>query len=163
MDDDRNRERMDQLLANLFVALPELEQLLQRADRCSDHDVGELSAVVGEIIRALEKVAPEGRLTKAGLDTMRPEARARAASKRRTAAGTGEHAVLPFMQGFRQARFFLELAILCGRAGQELPRDLADAGAVLAGLFGIEWRGAETAAASAQRAKRKRTDRQVES
>ena len=128
---------MDQLLASLYRALPELERLLDRADRCPDNDVRGMADLVDAIVRALEIAAPGRRLSPAGLDLMRPARRGREHESRH-AEGTGEHLVHPTVQGFRQARFFLELAILCGRAGQSLPRDLSDAATVLGRLFCLE-------------------------
>jgi hypothetical protein len=151
MDDARDAARMDLLLSNLYVALPELEQLLDRADQCPDNNVHAMTGVVEDIVLALEGAAPGRQLAPSAIDLMRPDLRQRhdeapgASAADRRASGTGEHVVHPSVLAFRQARFYLELAILCGRAGQALPRDLADAATVLGRLFCLGGVGADGA------------------
>jgi hypothetical protein len=152
---DEDPARMDQLLASLYLALPELERLLDRADRCPDNDVRAMADLVDSIVHALENTAPGRRLSPAGLELMRPSRRARGGETRQ-AEGTGEHLVHPAVQGFRQARFFLELAILCGRAGQALPRDLSDAATVLGRLFCLDQQQQQQTASDGPRPPRAR-------
>ena len=130
MKDDLVADPVERLLSNLGRALPDLESLLRRADEeDDDHGASELKPLVDDIVGALQSVAPEGRLSSSLVKAMHLEP----VMHDGVARGT------PPQQAFRQARFYLELAILCARAGRSLPPDLADAASVLARLYDLDW------------------------
>jgi hypothetical protein len=137
----RDREEVEQLMANLVPALPALELLLTRANEKETRGSDELVQITDAIVRALQTLAP-GRKLSTSLITSTSVATSAGgrpgAEKTRGKAVAPDETVAPAVHGFRQARFYLELAILCGRSWPTLPMDLADAASVLLRLFDLE-------------------------